>query len=125
MGGSAGKRPAPRAGSTAAGNAAGSAAGSAKVGKTKRGSDHAQNKLTVAQRWKIVRAVQGGQQKSKVAREYGVSKSYVTKLMKPDKITALEKARDVELNMDAKRTLTPVHADLEVRLNQWIKIARQ
>ena len=45
--------------------------------------------------------------------------------MKPDKIAALEKARDMELNMDAKRTPTPVHADLEARLNEWIKIARQ
>ena len=96
-----------------------------KVGKANHGSDHGLNKLTVAQRWKIVWAVQGGQQKSKVAREYGVRKSYVTKLMKPDKIAALEKARDMVLSIDAKRTPTPVHADLEGRLKQGIKIARQ
>ncbi|CBJ32411.1 similar to Tigger transposable element-derived protein 6 [Ectocarpus siliculosus] len=31
----------------------------------------------------------------------------------------------MELNLDTKRTPTPVHEDLEARLNQWIKIARQ
>ncbi|CAN0416956.1 unnamed protein product, partial [Ectocarpus sp. 12 AP-2014] len=94
-------------------------------GKAKPGSGHGKNKLTIAQRWKIVQAVQGGQARSKVAVEYGVTKSYITKLMKPDKIVELEKARDMELNIDAKRTPTPVNADLEACLNQWIKIARQ
>ncbi|CAN0413013.1 unnamed protein product, partial [Pylaiella littoralis] len=84
-----------------------------------------QNKLTVRQRLEIVRAVQGGQQRSKVAQDFGVGKAYITKLMKPERIASLEKSRDMEVNLDAKRTPTPVNADLEARLNQWIKIARQ
>ena len=119
-------------GGSAGGSAGGGASGTAgrstggKAGrKAKPGLDHGQNKLTVGQRLQIVRAVQGSQQRSKVARDFGVGKAYITKLMKPKMIASLEKSRDMELNMDAKRTPTPVHADLQARLNQWIKIARQ
>ncbi|CAB1099355.1 unnamed protein product [Ectocarpus sp. CCAP 1310/34] len=44
--------------------------------------------------------------------------------MKPDKLAELHKSRDSELNLDALRTPTPVHDDLEKRLLQWIKVAR-
>ncbi|CBJ32412.1 hypothetical protein Esi_0337_0014 [Ectocarpus siliculosus] len=67
MGGSAGGS----AGGGASGTAGGSTGGKADR-KAKPGSDLGQNKLTVRQRLQIVRAVQGGQQRSKVARDFGV-----------------------------------------------------
>lgn len=59
-----------------------------------------------------------------MAATYGVTTSYISKLMKPDKIAELHKTRDSELNLDALRTPTPMHEDVEKRLLQWIKIAR-
>ncbi|CAM9902930.1 unnamed protein product, partial [Ectocarpus sp. 13 AM-2016] len=91
---------------------------------SKPGSEHRKNKLTIAQRLQIVEAVKAGKQRSKVAEEHGITKPYITKLMKPDKIAELHKSRDMELNLDALRAPTPVHTGLETRLLKWIKIAR-
>lgn len=132
--GSVGKRPASAAATAAAaapaaaagaGSGAGGSTGAAKKCKaSKPGSEHGKNKLTIAQRLQIVEAVKAGKQRSKVAEEYGITKPYITKLMKPDKIAELHKSRDMELNLDALRAPTPVHTGLETRLLKWIKIAR-
>lgn len=58
----------------------GSAAALAEKGKTsKPEADTGKNKLTLAQRLKLVKETQKGMQRSKVAPNYGAGKSYVTK----------------------------------------------
>ena len=102
--------------------AAGTAAKKAK--KTKPGSDHDKNKLTRTQRWQLITEVQGGKQRSKTSEKFGVTTPYISKLIKPEAIAKLEKARDMELNQDAFRAPTPVYENLERRLRDWIKIER-
>ena len=72
----------------------------------------------------IVKEVKGGKQRSKVAEASNVTTSYISKLMKPEYIAKLEKARDMNLNLEALRAPTPVHEDLEMRLMKWINVAR-
>lgn len=109
-----------------AGPVGSAAAGAApkKAKKSKPGSDHGKNKLTPAQRLKIISEIKAGRKRSTVAEEYNIGTSYISKLMKPEAIAALEEARDMELNQDALRVPTPVHTGLEKRLLAWIKIAR-
>lgn len=78
----------------------------------------------MGQRLQIIREIKEGKQKSKAAQEYGVGTSYITKLMKPENIAALEKRRELDLSQDANRAVAPKYGDLEARLNAWIKIAR-
>lgn len=73
---------------------------------------------------KIIKEINEGKQKSKAAQEYMVGTSYITKLMKPENIAALEKRRELDLSEDARRAVAPKYGDLEARLNAWIKIAR-
>ena len=86
-----------------AGAGTNAAAGTAvkKVKKSKPGSDHDKNKLTTTQRWQLITEVRGGKQRSKTAEKFGVTTSYISKLMKSEAIAKLEKARDMELNQDA------------------------
>ena len=72
----------------------------------------------------IVKDVKGGKQRSKVAQAYNVTTSYISKLMKPEYIAKLEKARDMNLNLEALRAPTTVHEDLEMREMKWVNVAR-
>ena len=63
-----------------------------------------------------MKEAKGGKQWSKVAEAYNVPTSYISKLMKPEYIAKLEKARDMNLNLEALRAPTPVHEDLEMRV---------
>lgn len=89
------------------------------------GPDTGKNKLTLRQRHELVKEVQDGGVKAKVAVKYGVSKGYVTKLMMPDNIAKLKKAAEMGLNPEARRVPKPVEAELEQRVLKWIKIARE
>ena len=63
----------------------------------------------------IVKEVKGGKQRSKVAEAYNVTTSYISKLMKSAYIAKLEKARDMNIKLEALRAPTPAHEDLEMR----------
>ena len=71
--------------------------------------------MCIRDRLEIVKEVKGGKQRSKVAEASNVTTSYISKLMKPEYIAKLEKAREMDLNLEALRAPTPVHEDLEMR----------
>lgn len=110
------------------GGAGGSASATAAAAKKRKVSKPApgagKNKLTMRDRLALVKEVQEGGVRATVAKKYGVSKACVTQLMKPDQIAKLEAARDMELNPEALRLSKPEQAELEKRLLQWVKIAR-
>ena len=118
-GGSAGKRPQA---ATGAGGSAGAAPQKSRAANP--GSHLGKNKLSSAARLEIVKEVSGGKQRSKVAEAFDVTTSYISKLMKPEYITKLEKAREMSLNLVALRAPTPVHEDLEMRVMKWINVER-
>lgn len=91
---------------------------------SKAGKYTGKNDLTPTQRLQIIKEVKEGKQMNKIAERFNVSKSYVSKLMKPETIAALEQNHDAEFNQDVFRVPKPVHEELESRLLAWIKIAR-
>ncbi|CAB1103533.1 unnamed protein product [Ectocarpus sp. CCAP 1310/34] len=109
-------------GGGAAGDGTGSVAKEVRVSKP--GRNTGKNKLSMTQRLRIVKEVQGGTKRSMVAAKWSVGTWYTSKFMNPEKIAELKKIRDMELNQDALRAPRPVHDEVEEKLRKWIKIAR-
>lgn len=102
---------------------AGAAAKKARV--CKPGPDTGKNKLSTAQRLQLVNEIRRGAKRKVVAAKFNVGTSYVSKLMKPERIAALEKVRDLGLNQNALRAPLPVHDTLEGKVRHWFQVARE
>ncbi|CAN0557457.1 unnamed protein product, partial [Ectocarpus sp. 12 AP-2014] len=87
--------------------------------------DTGKNKLSTAQRLQLVNEIRRGAKRKVVAAKFNVGTSYVSKLMKPERIAALEKVRDVGLNQNALRAPLPVHDTLEGKVRHWFQVARE